>query len=72
MAKSKGRTQRPQRTSRNSAKAEVDTTTSANDDVEAVEDVQTKGTEDELADTTPAKDETLSDEVEDADADADA
>ncbi|TSI15481.1 cell division protein CrgA [Brevibacterium aurantiacum] len=46
MAKSNGRTQRPQRTSRNSSKANVETKTQPNDDVEAVEDSQVEQTED--------------------------
>ena len=41
MAKSNGRTQRPQRTSRNSSKADVETKAAQNDDVEAVEDLKT-------------------------------
>ena len=45
MAKSNGRTQRPQRTSRNSSKANVETKTQPNDDVEAVEDSQVEQTE---------------------------
>lgn len=46
MAKSNGRTQRPQRTSRNSSKADVETKAQPNDDVEAVEDLQAEQTED--------------------------
>ncbi|SMX81249.1 cell division protein CrgA [Brevibacterium antiquum] len=46
MAKSNGRTQRPQRTSRNSSKADVETKAQPNDDIEAVEDLQAEQTED--------------------------
>lgn len=46
MAKSNGRTQRPQRTSRNSPKANVETKAAPNDDVEAVEDLQAEPTND--------------------------
>ncbi|SDS37573.1 Uncharacterised protein family (UPF0233) [Brevibacterium sandarakinum] len=42
MAKSNGRTQRPQRTSRKSSKADVETKAQPNDDVETVEDPQSE------------------------------
>lgn len=50
MAKSNGRTQRPQRTSRNSSKAKVETKAQSNDDVEDPQTVQAEDPKDERLD----------------------